>query len=52
MSKKDKLIDDLLLLLLQEKGKVNQALIDGEFEKLQLLQNKAFYTAKTIRKLL
>jgi len=52
MKKKEMLLEKLLLILKVEKQAVDRALINGDLDKLQPLQTRAFYTAKAIRKLL
>jgi hypothetical protein len=52
LSKKETLLERLLLILKVEKQAVDGALINGDLDNLQPLQTRAFYTAKAIRKLL
>jgi hypothetical protein len=50
--KKKLLIESLLIKLKLEKDDVNACLITGDYTKIQKLQQRAFFTAKALRKLL
>ena len=52
MQKRERLIEKLLIKLRLEKDDVNACLITGEYLKIQKLQQRAFFTAKALRKLL
>ncbi len=52
MNKRDLVIKRLIDKLTEEKNKVNNSLINGEYDKIGDFQRRAFLTGKALRKIL